>query len=105
MFKILETDEALITDGGVYKPAEVYEGPEGGLYIKAKGGFVRLKANGSTSHPAVKVITLMREGPLFKDSFDRLAITKGPARKVAMLTHSADGAGEKATLAITKAEG
>jgi len=89
MFKKIETDEALIVERGVYKMAEVYEGPDGGLYIKAKGGFVRVKEKGDTSHSAVAVQTLAREGPLFRDTWGRLCVTaEGPeARKPVALSN------------------
>lgn len=94
MFKKIETDEALIVERGVYRPAEVYEGPEGGLYAKAKGGFVRLKANGSTSHPTVSCNTLARDGALYQDQFGRLAVSAGEGRKVcALAPPSGDGNG------------
>lgn len=91
MFKRIDEDEALIVERGVYKPAEIYAGPGDGLYIKAKGGFVRIKSNGSTSHDTVKLQTLMREGPLYQDQFGRLCFSPGDGRKDCLLTIAADG--------------
>ena len=81
MFKRLDEDEALIVENGVYKPAEIYAGPGQGLYIKAKGGFVRIKRDGSTSHPTVRLQTLMREGPIYQDTFGRVCYTEGEGRR------------------------
>lgn len=85
MFKRIETDEALIYERGVFKIAEVYEGPDGGLYVKAKGGFLRVKRNGATSHDAVKLERLYREGALYADSFDRLSVSSAKGRKPVFL--------------------
>ena len=91
MFTHVPEDEALIVEGGVYKPAEVYLGPEGGLYLKTKGGFVRLKDRGATSHPKVKAIKLAREGDLFMDRWGRLCGTTAPDRTPIHLTEEPDG--------------
>jgi len=88
MFKRIETDEALIVERGVYKPVEVYEGPDGGLFVKTKGGYVRVKARGDTSHGAVMVQRLMREGPLFQDQWGRLCVEGGGKRKAVLLSNS-----------------
>lgn len=100
MFKRLTEDEALIVERGVYRTAEVYEGPEGGLFVKAKGGFVRVKATGATSHDAVKVQTLQREGPVWQDQWGRLCAAPGDSRKPTMLTNAGEG-----VLALPKPEG
>lgn len=89
MFKRIDDDEAVIVENGVFRPAEVYE-RDGLLFVKAKGGFVRVKADGSTSHPNVRVETLAREGPLYKDAFGRLAVSMADGRKPVMLTHSGE---------------
>jgi hypothetical protein len=91
MFKRLSEDEALIVDRGVFRPAEVYEGPDGGLFIKAKGGFLRVKTNGATSHESVKVQTLQREGMLYQDRFGRLCVAPGPERAQVMVTGATEG--------------
>ena len=85
MFKKLDEDEALIVERGVYKSAEVYEGPDGGLFIKAKGGFVRARVNGSTSHEAVRLVSLHREGKLYSDRFNRLCVQPGQDRRRAFI--------------------
>lgn len=93
MFKHIDTDEALIVERGVFKPAEVYEGPDGGLYVKAKGGFVRLKSDGSTSHSTVKVKSLAREGPLYRDAWQRLSVSPGTDRKACLLAPPSESDG------------
>lgn len=100
MFKRLTEDEALIVERGVYKTAEVYEGPEGGLFVKAKGGFVRVKTTGATSHETVKVQMLQREGPLYQDRFGRLCAAPGLERAPVLLT-----AGGSETLALPAPKG
>ena len=86
MFKKIETDNALIMQGGVFKPVDVYEGPEGGLYVQAKGGFVRVYENGSTSSTGLNLIRLHRDGPLYRDRFGRLTVDKGAGRTHVTLT-------------------
>ena len=80
MFKHLPEDQALIVQNGVYTPVDVYEGPEGGLYVKKGSGFVRLRENGSTSAPAIAVERLHRDQALYRDQFGRLCVTKGTGR-------------------------
>lgn len=91
MFKKLEEDEALIVERGVYRSAALYE-LNGALFIQAKGGFVRAKTNGSTSHATVRLYTLMREGPLYQDRFGRLCIEDGPDRTEVELSFDGDQA-------------
>jgi len=92
MFQKNDEDEALIVERGVYKPVEVYTGPEDGLYVKAKGGFVRIKKDGSTSSINVRLTLLHREGPLFTDQFGRLTAIGGGKRKPVMITSDESGA-------------
>lgn len=96
MFKRIDEDEALIVENGVFKPVEVYEGPNGGLYVKAKGGFLRVKSNGSTSSSGVRLESLHREGDLFQDDFSRLCVTPtGPGSKRKQVFIRGDGADMK----------
>lgn len=74
MFKKLEGDEAVVASGGVYKPCELYSW-ENGLYIKLGSGYVRLKADGTTSKDGVALKYLATDRPLFKDRFGRIAIS------------------------------
>lgn len=80
MFQKIETDEALVVERGVYKVVGVYQGPDQGLYVKIKGGFVRLRHDGSTSHDAVKLKTLCREGEIWHDQHGRLTVQGGGKR-------------------------
>ena len=92
MFSRIDTDEALIVENGVYRPVDVYRGPDGGLYVKAKGGFVRVKERGDTSHPTVKITLLMREGPLYRDAWGRLCVTEADGRRPVSLPRHPEGA-------------
>jgi len=92
MFKKIDEDEALMQINGVYKPVELYE-LNGCLFAAVAGGFVRLKGNGSTSMPKMKVITLLREGPLFQDTFGRLCVEGGEGRREVMLTNTGEISG------------
>ena len=80
MFKNLPEDEAVLIENGVYRTAKIYQRSDGSLFAQAKGGFVRLKADGSTSHDKVRLETLHREAPLFKDRFGRLCTAPGSGR-------------------------
>lgn len=98
MFKHLEDDEAVVVENGVYRPVPLYE-RNGGLYAGIKGGFVRIKANGATSHPGVRLDVLYRDGPLWQDRFGRVCVADGEGhRPLALmddgtlrLTHDAAG--------------
>lgn len=81
MFQKIDESEALIVTGGVYKPVSVYQGPEGGLFLQVPGGFVRAKADGSTSKHNVRLVQLHHETRILKDSFGRLCVTEGAGRK------------------------
>lgn len=80
MFKRIDGDEALIVQKGVYLAADLYE-MDGGLFAKAKGGFIRLKADGSTSHSDVRVQKLITDRPLFCNRFSQLCTQDGEGRK------------------------
>lgn len=84
MFQKIEDDEAVIVENGVYRTAEVYE-YNGGLYLRAKGGFVRLKADGSTSASRVRLECLHRDGPLFRDRFGRIRVSPNEGSKAISL--------------------
>lgn len=79
-FKEIEGDTALIVERGVFRQVPLYE-RNGVLFAKAKGGFVRLSENGSTSHDAVSFTELLYEGDLYRDPFGRLCVTPGERRK------------------------
>jgi hypothetical protein len=103
MFKRIETDNAVIVKGGVFKTADVYEF-QGGLYLKAGGGFVRVKMNGATSVDGLSLHTLMREsGELYADQFGRLCLEDGPNRTHVALGLAGPGGDERTVLLLYKA--
>lgn len=86
MFKRLDGDNAVVEKGGVWKPADVYE-MDGMLFVKAQGGFVRVKGDGSTSVPGLTLRWLAREKPLFADKWNRLCVNYAPGRKKVTLDY------------------
>ncbi|KRW94324.1 hypothetical protein [Paracoccus sp. MKU1] len=70
-FNVLEGDFVVLSSKGVFQQVPVYEW-QGGLFAKAKGGYIRLNADGSTSHPDVSQRCLCSDVSLFKDRFGRL---------------------------------
>jgi hypothetical protein len=90
VFKKIDTDQALIVQGGVFKPVDVFEGPDGGLYVQAKGGYVRIYEKGATSAKGVDIARLHRDGDLYRDQFGRLAVETGKDRKHVRLVVTED---------------
>lgn len=97
MFKKLEGDQALLRHGGVYKPVDLFTF-SGGLYAKLGSGYVRLKADGTSSKDGVSLQYLESDIALYKDRFGRLAVTDGPGHKTVELKIE----GEKTVLMIEK---
>lgn len=82
MFKLIEGETAVIREGGIYKEVALATRNDGELYVKAKGGFVRLYADGSTSAGSRCTLdTLALDAPLFKDRLGKLCIGGGDKRK------------------------
>jgi len=82
MFQLREGEVAVIVEGGVYREVPVATRNNGELYVKAKGGFVRLNADGSTSVGSkCRLDTLVMDAPMYKDAFGRLSIAPGKDRK------------------------
>jgi len=82
MFQIIEGETAVIREGGVYKECAIATRNDGELYVKAKGGFVRLYADGSTSAGSkCSLDTLALDAPLFKDRFGKLCVGAAADRK------------------------
>lgn len=79
-FQELEGETALIVERGVYKQVPLFE-RAGALFAKAKGGFVRLSKDGSTSVSTVRMQELIYDGDLFADPFGRLCCRDGERRK------------------------
>lgn len=80
MFKKIDDAEAVIVERGVFRPAEAYT-RDGAVFVKAKGGFVRVKQDMSTSHPDVKLDAFHYDGPLFLGQFGRIYAEPGAGRK------------------------
>ena len=90
MFKKLEGDTALLKQGGVFKPCELYTF-QGGIYAKLGGGYVRLRADGTTSKDGVNFDYLEYDGPLFADRFSRLTAENGPKFRPIHICNGQDG--------------
>jgi len=82
MFKLIEGELAVTVENGVYKEGALATRNNGELYVKAKGGFLRLYADGSTSGGSkCYVDALALDAPLFKDRLGKLCIAAGDGRK------------------------
>lgn len=75
MFTEIIGAQVLLKQGGVFKPANLYEFG-GALFAAAAGGYVRLYADGSTSKDKLNFGELHYDGPLTKDRFGRLRADK-----------------------------
>ena len=71
MFTEIAGAQALLKQGGVFKPAKLYKF-NGALFAAAAGGYVRLYADGATSKDKLNFGELHYDGPLTKDRFNRL---------------------------------
>lgn len=81
MFMPLEEgDAAVVYEKGVFRQCPLYV-RAGELYAKLGSGYIRLKADGSTSKPAARLDQLEFEGPLFASPLGRLAVEPGPNRR------------------------
>lgn len=82
LFQIIEGELAVVREGGVYKEVPLAVRNDGELYVKARGGFVRLMADGTSSLGAKLTLdTLTLAAPYHKDRFGKLCISAGPDRK------------------------
>lgn len=79
LFKQLEGNSAVLSIGGVYKQVPVYE-RDGLLYAALSGGFIRLKMDGSTSHPKARLDHLDFDGALHRDELGRLCLPGSEGR-------------------------
>lgn len=68
-----EGDVAIVVSNGVYKQVPVYL-KDGLLYAGISGGFVRLKEDGSTSQPKMRLDHLDFDGDLHRDELGRLCV-------------------------------
>lgn len=81
MFKDLAPgDVAILMENGVYKQCQLatYNGQ---LFAKLGSGYVRLNSAGGTSKPSTGLLTLVYDGPLFRDRFGRLCVQAGEGRR------------------------
>lgn len=85
-FKRLEGDTCVLrTKGGVYQQCDLYSFDHK-LFAKVSGGFVLLKADGSTSKVDVMLQHLETDRDLWSGKFGRLMVDKpNPEAKPAML--------------------
>lgn len=74
---LTEGDMAIIVTNGVHQQCPLYEFA-GGLFAKMGNGFVRLKANGSTSKSGSRLDHLETDAPLWQDKFGRIATADRP---------------------------
>lgn len=80
LFKEVEGDVAIVSSAGVYKQVPIYT-RNGFLFAACAGGFVRLKADGSTSKPNLILVHLETELDLHKDRIGRLGTGDIPDAK------------------------
>ena len=76
-FKEVEGDVAILSIGGVFKQVPLYT-LDGHLFAKAAGGFVRLNETGSTSKDRLRIVKLVTELDLYRDTHGRLTTVRGP---------------------------
>ncbi len=93
LFKEIEGDSAVIYSAGVFKQVPLYT-RNGFLFAGAFGGFIRLKADGSTSKPSVKLDHIEIEQGLYQDRLGRLGVREMPnstviaSDAIKLLTHN-----------------
>lgn len=81
-FRMLEGEAAVLYEGGVYREVLLAVRGNGELFAKAKGGFVRLYADGGTSYGSrCKIDTIFTEQPLYRDRLGKLCVSSGKDRK------------------------
>lgn len=78
-FKHLAGDTVILTQGGVWKTADLYS-LDGALFAKWGGGFIRLRADGTTSKDGVNFTMLSTDQPIFADKFNRMTLSETPRR-------------------------
>ena len=80
LFKELEGDSAIVVMGGVYKQVPLYT-RNGFIFAAISGGYVRLKADGTTSKDKLRIEHLETEVILHRDKFNRLGSSDIPNAK------------------------
>lgn len=82
MCQLLEGESAVLRENGVYREVGLAVRGDGELYARAKGGFVRLHADGSTSVGSkCSLDTLSISTDLTRDRHGKLCIGSGPDRR------------------------
>lgn len=77
MFTEITGAQVLLKQGGVFKPAKLYN-MGGALFAASSGGYIRLYANGSTSKDKVHFGERHFDGALTQDRFGRLRVDADP---------------------------
>ncbi|MEX0302865.1 MAG: hypothetical protein AB3N24_10610 [Leisingera sp.] len=77
LFKELEGDVAIVVAGGVYKQVKLFT-RNGFLFAGVSGGYVRLKADGTTSKDKMRLEHVETEVRLHKDRLGRLGTDQIP---------------------------
>lgn len=80
MFQEIEGETAIIAVNGVYKECAVYVRNQGELFVKAFGGFIRLKYDGATSKSGARLDTLTI-ADLWRDKLGNLCVTGNSDRQ------------------------
>lgn len=70
-FKQVEGEYVIVVLNGVYKQVSLHE-RDGLLYAQASGGYVQLRADGSTNHDKIRFTELSWEGHLHQTKFGKL---------------------------------
>ena len=89
-FKILEGDICIINTNGIYQQCDLYT-LDGSLFAKVGSGFIRLKADGSTSKARSMLNSIECEVDLYKDKFGRLSITNKDGYKPVSISPTPEG--------------
>lgn len=74
-FKQVEGEAAVLVSDGIYRQVDLYS-RDGYLFAKFGAGFVRLKADGSTSKSKLRLEHMSWTGGLFKDTFGNLGTSE-----------------------------
>ncbi|MEM9734729.1 MAG: hypothetical protein AAF903_14800 [Pseudomonadota bacterium] len=75
-FQQVEGNAAILSNDGLWRQTDLYT-LNGQLFAKWGAGFIRLKADRSTSKPRVKLIMLSWDGPLHRTKFGNLVAEPG----------------------------
>lgn len=79
-FTEIEGDAVILASRGVYRQSSLFKF-DGKLFAKMGSGFVRLAADGSTSKSDLRIIRLITDINLFRDSLGRLSVTQSAGAK------------------------